>query len=455
MHIHVVGICGTFMGGLAALASAMGHRVSGTDAGVYPPMSTQLEALGIELHEGWDPAALDDTPDLVVIGNALSRGNAVIEHVLAGDLPYTSGPQWLSENVLAGRHVIAAAGTHGKTTVAAMLAWILECAGQRAGYLVGGVPLDFEHSARLGDAPFFVVEADEYDTAFFDKRSKLVHYRPRTAVLNNLEFDHADIFENLEAITRQFHHFVRTIPGNGLIVANGADANLERMLELGCWTPLERFGGTQGEWQARLEAEDGSRFSVSFRERAQGTVHWAQFGLHNVDNALASIAAARHAGIPPARSIAALNRFSGVRRRMELRGEANGIRVYDDFAHHPTAIRHTLEGVRRRIAPQERVIAVLDPRSNTMRMGVHADTLAGSLDAADVVVLHAPDTLDWDANAAMQPLGARATVLPDPSGIVTWLTPRLQAGDHVVVMSNGGFGGIHELLLGAVRNGAG
>ena len=448
MHLHILGLCGTFMGGVAALARAAGHTVTGADAGVYPPMSTQLDALGVRVFDGWDPAQFEPQPDLVLIGNALSRGNPAVEHVLERGLRYTSAPQWLADHFLADRWVLAVAGTHGKTTTTALLAWVLECAGLKPGFLVGGVPRDFDASARAGDAPFFVIEADEYDTAFFDKRSKFVHYRARTLVLNNLEYDHADIFPDLAAIERQFHHVVRTVPGNGLIVANGVDANLERVLAQGCWTPVERFG-IAGGWSAELDADDGSAFRVLLDGREQATVRWRHHGLHMVSNALATFAAARHAGVAPAVTADALARFGGVKRRMELRGRVGGVSVWDDFAHHPTAIATTLDGLRRSVG-DARIVAVVDPRSNTMRAGVHRDTLAASLSAADRVVLHAPPEFRWDAAGALAPLGARASTAPDPDAIVALLVPELRAGDHVLVMSNGGFGGLHAKLLAAL-----
>ncbi|MFV1973984.1 MAG: UDP-N-acetylmuramate:L-alanyl-gamma-D-glutamyl-meso-diaminopimelate ligase, partial [Thiohalobacterales bacterium] len=370
MHIHILGICGTFMGGIAQLARERGIEVSGSDANVYPPMSTQLLDSGIVLQEGYQSGHLEPVPDCVVVGNALSRGNPAVEHVLDTGLVYTSGPQWLAEHILADRWVIAVAGTHGKTSTASLLAWILEHAGLAPGFLIGGVPVNFGVSARLGSGPFFVVEADEYDTAFFDKRSKFVHYRPRTLVLNNLEYEHADIFPDLAAIQRQFHHLVRTVPGNGLIIENADDANLADMLATGCWTPRETFtvnGGSAG-WQASLVSADGSCFDVLFNDELQGRVEWEQLGLHNVQNALAAIAAARHAGVPAAQAIAALAEFRGIKRRLEVRGTVNGVTVYDDFAHHPTAIATTLAGLRNRVGAA-RILLVLEPRSNTMRMG--------------------------------------------------------------------------------------
>ena len=442
------------MGGVAAIARAAGHKVTGSDRNVYPPMSTQLAALGIGLTEGYGAEQLESRPDVVVVGNVCSRGMPVIEAVLERNIPYLSGPEWLEREVLADRWVLAVAGTHGKTTTAAMLAWILEDAGLSPGFLIGGVPGNFDLSARLGELPFFVIEADEYDTAFFDKRAKFVHYRPRTLVLNNLEFDHADIYPDLAAIERQFHHLVRTVPGGGRILVNGGDANLARVLAMGCWSGVERFArdglGADAAWSARMAAGgDGSEFTVCFAGGPCGVVRWPLIGLHNVDNALAAIGAARHAGVPPERAGAALASFAGVRRRMELRGVAAGVRVYDDFAHHPTAIATTLEGLRRRVG-RERIVAVLEPRSNTMRAGVHRDTLAASLGGADSVWLYAPADLDWDAAGALQPLGARAHVAADFDSLLAGLALDLHAGDHALLMSNGGFGGLHERLLEAL-----
>ncbi|KXX66144.1 UDP-N-acetylmuramate:L-alanyl-gamma-D-glutamyl-meso-diaminopimelate ligase [Marichromatium gracile] len=448
MHLHILGICGTFMGGVAQLARALGHRVTGSDANVYPPMSTQLEAAGIELMEGYDAAHLDPAPDVVVVGNAMRRGIPAVEAMLDRGLPYCSGPEWLREHLLRERWVLAVAGTHGKTTTASMLAWVLEEAGLAPGFLIGGVPRDFDVSARLGGSPFFVVEADEYDTAFFDKRSKFVHYGPRTLILNNLEFDHADIFDDLGQIQRQFHHLVRTVPGTGLILHPDGDTALETVLEMGCWTPTARFGG-DGEWRAELLAADGSRFGVRHRDAVLGEVDWALTGRHNVDNALAVIAAARHAGVVPAQALAALSRFGGVKRRMELRGEAGGVRVFDDFAHHPTAIATTLDGLRQQVGAA-RILAVLEPRSNTMRLGVHNAALVDSLAAADRVYVHAPVDLGWDAGAVFAGLGERGAVLDSVEAIVARVCAEARPGDQVLVMSNGGFGGIHQRLLDAL-----
>ncbi|MBV6415593.1 MAG: UDP-N-acetylmuramate--L-alanyl-gamma-D-glutamyl-meso-2,6-diaminoheptandioate ligase [Steroidobacteraceae bacterium] len=458
MHIHIIGICGTFMAGIAAIAKSAGHRVTGSDRNVYPPMSTQLAALGIDVVQGYDAAQLEPRPDVVVIGNVMSRGVPVIEAVLDRGLRYESGPEWLERAVLADRWVLAVAGTHGKTTTSSMLAWILEYAGLAPGFLIGGMPGNFEVSARLGSTPFFVIEADEYDTAFFDKRAKFVHYRPRTLVLNNLEFDHADIYPDLGSIQRQFHHLVRMVPGTGRIVANGADPNIEAMLAMGCWTPCERFGSGPGaHWSARpTGGDDYSRFEVLEHGTALATVEWSQFGAHNVANALAAIAAARHAGVPVPVAADALRGFRGIKRRMELLGEVGGVRVYDDFAHHPTAIATTIDGLRRR-SGAARIVAVLEPRSNTMKMGVHRDTLAASLAGADEIWLHAPGDLGWDAAGALAPLGARVHFTATVDSLAHELVPRLQRGDQVLIMSNGGFGGLHDKVLAglAARTGGG
>jgi len=449
MHLHILGICGTFMGGIAQIARAMGHKVTGSDANVYPPMSTQLEQAGIGLMEGYEPAHLEPAPDMVVVGNAMSRGNPAVEYVLERGLRYTSGPQWLAENVLHGRWVLAVAGTHGKTTTAAMLAWILDDAGLDPGFLIGGVPRNFGRSARAGATPFFVVEADEYDTAFFDKRSKFVHYRPRTLILNNLEFDHADIFDDLGQIQRQFHHLVRTVPGNGLIVAPSHDPALAQVLEMGCWTPVEYFG-EEARWRAEPVVADGSAYRVLIDGQTQGEVHWPLTGTHNVRNGLAAIAAARHAGVPPAMAIDALARFQNVKRRMELRGEVNGIRVYDDFAHHPTAIATTLDGLRKQVG-EARILAVLEPRSNTMRLGVHKDQLADSLTQADRVYVYASGNLGWNAQEAFAPLPSART-FDNTQAIVDAVATDARPGDHVLVMSNGGFEGIHSRIVESIRN---
>ncbi len=442
MHIHILGACGTFMGGIAVLARQAGHKVTGCDANVYPPMSEQLAAQGIELIEGYGAEQISLAPDLWVIGNALSRGAPLVEEILDRGEPYVSGPQWLAEHVLANKWVLAVAGTHGKTTTSAMLAWILEAAGQRPGFLIGGVPQNFGISARLTDSPYFVIEADEYDTAFFDKRSKFVHYRSKTAVLNNLEFDHADIFSDLAAIERQFHHFVRIIPRSGLIVANAADQALRRVLGLGCWTPIEYFGGREG-WQ--MQSADSGRFRVALAGKEAGFVDWALLGEHNRSNALAAIAAARHAGVGPDVACRALARFENVRRRLELRGKAAGVAVYDDFAHHPTAIAATLEALRSKVGAT-RILAVLEPRSNTMKLGVMKDALAGSLAGADLVYCYGAN-LGWNPKEALTPLGDKAVCDDDLDSLVARIAADARPGDHVLVMSNGGFGGIHKKLL--------
>ena len=456
MHLHILGICGTFMGGLAAIAHAAGHTVTGCDANVYPPMSDQLRALGIELTEGWDASQIDCQPDMFVVGNVVTRGNPLLEAILDRNLPYTSGPQWLADNVLHDKWVLAVAGTHGKTTTSAMLAWILDDANMNPGFLIGGIPQNFTLSARLTDTPFFVIEADEYDTAFFDKRSKFVHYRPRTVVLNNLEYDHADIFPDLAAIETQFHHLMRTVPGNGLVVSNGREASLERVFERGLWTPVERFGGANpngraegaGGWTAG-EADAGGSFDVFFNSTLQGRVKWDLIGEHNRMNAIAAIAAARHSGVPAATAIDALARFENVKRRMETRGAVHGITVYDDFAHHPTAITTTLEGLRARVG-SARILAVLEPRSNTMKLGIMKAALPDSLTAADQVYCYGAN-LGWDAAEALAPLGDKARVFDDLDQLVSQLVADARTGDHVLMMSNGGFGGIHAKLLNALR----
>jgi len=452
MHIHILGICGTFMGGIALIARQLGHKVTGSDAHVYPPMSTQLESAGIELMEGYESSHLQPAPDAVVVGNAMSRGNPVVEYMLDQGLPYTSGPQWLAENVLQDRWVLAIAGTHGKTTTAGMVAWILEYAGLNPGFLIGGVPQNFGLSARSGDLPFFVVEADEYDTAFFDKRSKFVHYRPRTLVLNNLEFDHADIFDDLTQIQRQFHHLVRIVPGNGLIISPERDENLQAVLKQGCWTTQVCFDANHAcDWYAGNKVVDGSAFDVICEGVNQGRVSWGLTGEHNVNNALAALAAARHAGVPVGEGIEALASFENVKRRMELRGNVDGVKVYDDFAHHPTAIETTLAGLRGHVG-DSRIIAVLEPRSNTMRLGIHAETLPRSLEQADEVILYSADDLEWDAGRVMAPLGDKCSVVNDTDAIVTVLRERARPGDSILVMSNGGFENIHQRIMDALES---
>ncbi len=464
MHIHILGICGTFMGGIAVLAKAAGHKVTGCDANVYPPMSTQLVAQGVELIEGFDPSQTALNPDIYVIGNVVSRGNPLMEEILNRGLPYISGPQWLAENVLQGKWVLAVAGTHGKTTTSSMLAWILEYAGLAPGFLIGGVPQNFAVSARLPQAPaqdhksispFFVIEADEYDTAFFDKRSKFVHYRPRTAVLNNLEYDHADIFEDLAAIEKQFHHLVRTVPQAGLVVSNGKEASLQRVIAKGCWTPVEKFG-SDTDWQAVNPQSDGS-FDVTFAGKLQGHVAWDLLGEHNRMNALASIAAARHVGVSVEVAIEALAEFKNVKRRMEIRGVVNGVTVYDDFAHHPTAISTTVAGLRSKVGKASdgvnngaRILAVLEPRSNTMKLGVMKNALPASLAEADLVFCYGAN-LGWDAAEAMAPIQHKASVYEDLETMVTAIVSVAKPGDYILAMSNGGFGGVHQKILDALQ----
>ncbi|MDL2284511.1 UDP-N-acetylmuramate:L-alanyl-gamma-D-glutamyl-meso-diaminopimelate ligase [Oxalobacter sp. OttesenSCG-928-P03] len=457
MHIHILGICGTFMGGLAVLAKAAGHKVTGCDANVYPPMSTQLQEQGIELIHGYDAAQTEINPDLFVIGNVVSRGNALMEAVLNRGLPYMSGPEWIGQHILRDKWVLAVAGTHGKTTTSSMLAWILEDAGYAPGFLIGGVPLNFGISARLGGkseaSSFFVIEADEYDTAFFDKRSKFVHYHARTAILNNLEFDHADIFPDIGAIETQFHHFVRTVPGNGQLIVNEREPALRRVLDRGCWSEKVWFGGATPHGWTFVE-RDVRAFDVLLDGEVQGLVEWELTGEHNRLNALAAIAAARHVGIPPAQAIAALSLFQNVRRRMELRGEVGGIRLYDDFAHHPTAIATTVAGLRKKVGPatnEARIIAVLEPRSNTMKLGAMKQALPDSLKEADLVFGYgAPsgkDALDWDLGEALSPLAEKAAAFNDLDNMVRTIVETARPGDHILVMSNGGFGGVHQKIL--------
>ena len=457
MHIHILGICGTFMGGLAALAREAGHRVTGCDAGVYPPMSDQLRALGIDLIEGYGVEQMALKPDLFVVGNVVSRGNPLMEAILDAGLPYTSGPQWLSENVLQGRHVLAVAGTHGKTTTTSMLTWILEFAGQQPGFLVGGVPQNFGVSARLGDTDAgrrpttghpFVIEADEYDTAFFDKRSKFVHYRPRTAVLNNLEFDHADIFADLAAIETQFHHLIRTVAASGRLVVNAREDALTRVLERGCWSDVVRFGERRDAPGFRARGEPHS-FDVLKSGVLVGRVEWALLGEHNQMNALAAIVAAEHVGVLPQIACEALCQFANVKRRLELKGVVRGVTVYDDFAHHPTAIRTTVDGLRRKIGPDSRILAVFEPRSNTMKLGVMKAQLPWSLEEADLAFCHSGG-LDWDASEALLEMGERAVVSDNIDTLVSKVLKAVQPGDQILCMSNGGFGGIHDKLLKAL-----
>ncbi|MCW8931240.1 MAG: UDP-N-acetylmuramate:L-alanyl-gamma-D-glutamyl-meso-diaminopimelate ligase [Gammaproteobacteria bacterium] len=466
MHVHILGICGTFMGGIALLARANGHKVTGQDANVYPPMSTQLEEQGIELIQGFDSNAIKQlSPDVVVIGNALSRGNSAVEYVLEQNIPYTSGAQWLAENVLYDRWVLAVAGTHGKTTTSGMLSWILEYAGLNPGFLIGGVPENFGVSARNGDMPFFVVEADEYDTAFFDKRSKFVHYHPRTVILNNLEFDHADIFEDLGAIKKQFHHLIRTVPGNGLLIFPEEDRSLQDVINMGCWSEKEYFSESDNSigWSIKLltdsEVEsdvsisaDGSHFEVFWKNESQGIVHWDLLGMHNVNNAVVAIAAARHAGVPVKYAIEALADYKNVKRRMEIKGKVNDVTVYDDFAHHPTAIATTIDGLRRKIGDKQRIIAILEPRSNTMKMQIHNTTLPASLEQADEVFVFLPDDYATKFTDMLELLGQRGHGYNDIEKMTKAILAETRTTDHLLVMSNGGFGGIHQMLLDGLQH---
>jgi UDP-N-acetylmuramate: L-alanyl-gamma-D-glutamyl-meso-diaminopimelate ligase len=450
LHIHILGICGTFMGGLAVIARQLGYQVSGSDQNVYPPMSTQLEQQGIQLMNGYCAENLDSNPDVVIIGNALSRGNPEVEEVLNRGLNYVSGPQWLAEHVMHDKWVLGVAGTHGKTTTASMLSWILEHQGFNPGFLIGGIPLNFGISARLGGGPenksgFFVIEADEYDSAFFDKRSKFVHYKPRTAILNNLEFDHADIFPDLDAIKRQFHHLVRTIPGEGLIISPECDANINDVLAMGCWTPVEHTSiNASAQWNVELLKADGSQFSVMFENNQQGIIEWSLTGEHNVYNAVSAIAAANHVGILPKDAIAALSQFENVKRRMEVLAKINGVTLYDDFAHHPTAIATTLDGLRKQVG-KERIIAIVEPRSNTMRLGVHTETLAKSLANADLAIMYQPQNLDWDLSK-LNSYADNIEIYQSLDGIIAKLKVEACAGGHFVLMSNGSFGGIYQRL---------
>ncbi|GAA0301772.1 UDP-N-acetylmuramate:L-alanyl-gamma-D-glutamyl-meso-diaminopimelate ligase [Psychrosphaera haliotis] len=457
MHIHILGICGTFMGGIAAIAKQLGHKVTGSDLNVYPPMSTQLEQLGIELTKGWDEAQFKSEPDLVIIGNAMSRGNPAVEYVLARNLAYTSGPEWLKREVLQNRWVVAASGTHGKTTTSGMVAWLLESCGMNPGYLIGGVPGNFDVSARLGDSPFFVIEADEYDTAFFDKRSKFVHYLPKTLIINNLEFDHADIFKDIEAIKTQFHHLMRILPNNGLLITNPEDQYIKETLEMGCWSPIESVeasGETKSNaahWQVNVipnehGLKDGSHFEVLLNGESVGTVKWSLTGLHNIHNGLAALAAARHCGMEITHCVEALSAFTNAKRRMEVLLEHNDITLYDDFAHHPTAIKTTLEGLRAKVG-SNRIIAILEPRSNTMKMGVHNSTLASSWQDADEVLVFNTDK-DWSLDLAENQ--THLNIFNSIDAIIQHVVELLEPNDHIVVMSNGGFGGIHQKLKNVI-----
>ena len=461
-HLHILGICGTFMGGIAALAKELGFRVTGCDAQVYPPMSTQLEQLGIELMQGYKTEHFDEEPDLVIVGNAMSRGNVMVEYMLDRNIPYTSGPQWLLENVLKDRWVLAVSGTHGKTTTSSMLTWILEYAQLSPGFLIGGVPQNFDCSARLGNAPFFVIEADEYDTAFFDKRSKFVHYRPRTLVINNLEFDHGDIFHDLSDIQRQFHHLIRMVPSNGLVLSPKDESAINETLAMGCWTPTEKSASQCG-WQAQKIVDDGSEFTVTFNGAEQGRLKWSLIGDFNIDNALMAIAAARHAGVPSYIGIEALAKFVNAKRRFELKGEVNGTRVYDDFAHHPTAIAKTLAGVRAQVnsmnaqkslekSAQGRILAVLEPRSNTMKSGVHKEALPLSLAEADQVFIFQDKHIKWSIEELINKCKPLCFVENNVDALVLKIVEQCQEGDTIVVMSNGGFGNIHDKILAALAD---
>lgn len=451
MHIHILGICGTFMGGVAALARAAGHRVTGCDGNVYPPMSTQLQNLGVEIHEGFDAAQLDAEPDCVVVGNVMSRGVEVVEAMLDRRLPYTSGPRWLAEHVLQDRHVFAVAGTHGKTTTASMLAWILQDTGNAPGFLIGGIPANFGVSARFGDSKYFVVEADEYDTAFFDKRAKFVHYSPQTLILNNLEFDHADIYADLEAINWQFHQLLRTVPGSGRVISNAADPNLPTVLAAGCWTPVETFS-SEGDagWRAEFADATERRIRISNPEGETVETRWRLGGRYNLENAVAAIAAARSAGVSLQQAVDAMSRFEGVKRRMERTATVGDIAIFDDFAHHPTAIRRSIAAVKRR-HPGHRVVVAIEPRSNTMKLGVHNNELAESLDEADLVWMYRPEDMPTDFESALSSLGDRLAMFGDYDNLVTDMAARLKPGDQVVFMSNGGFGASRQTLTAVLQ----
>lgn len=449
MRLHILGICGTFMSGVALLAKQSGHEVSGSDLNVYPPMSTQLEEQGITLKEGYDPAHIDPEVDCVIVGNVIKRGNPAMEYVLSNQIPYLSGPEWLAKHILKDRWVLAVSGTHGKTTTTSLLTWLLDQAGLAPGFLIGGVPENFGLSARLGDSPYFVIEADEYDSAFFDKRSKFIHYHPKTLIINNLEFDHADIFPDLKAIQQQFHYLVRTVPGNGQIIYPENDENIAEVLKMGCWTPLIEIGSAESPWQTSLIKEDGSEFAVLHEGKKVGEVKWGLLGQHNVYNALAAIAAAFQVNVTVESAIKALAAFKNVKRRMEVKGEIKDIVVYDDFAHHPTAIATTLAGLRAKVGKQARIIAVVEFGSYTMRSGVHKDRICDSFAAADMVVCKSTQS-DWGLNAVLSQFKQPTALYDDVDAIVKNLVPQLHAGDHVIVMSNSGFGGIHQKLLDAI-----
>jgi UDP-N-acetylmuramate: L-alanyl-gamma-D-glutamyl-meso-diaminopimelate ligase len=456
MHLHILGICGTFMGSLAQLAKALGHKVTGSDANVYPPMSTQLEQAGIGLMQGFDPSHLQPAPDLVIVGNAMSRGNPAVEYVLEQGIPYTSGPQWLRDHVLQDKWVLAVAGTHGKTTTSSMLSWILEYAGMEPGYLIGGVTKNFPTSARLGSTPFFVVEADEYDSAFFDKRSKFVHYNARTLILNNLEFDHADIFPDLAAIQKQFHHLVRTVPRNGLLISPVNDIALAEVIAQGCWTPQQKFSVISeaqqpaAEWQAKLLAADGSAFAVIHNGEQVAEIRWTQTGIHNVNNGLAAMIAARHVGVTPEHSAKALEQFAGVKRRMEIVADVHSVKVYDDFAHHPTAIKTTLAGLRAKVG-SDKIIAVIEPRSNTMRMGLHKSALNQSVTDADDVLWYQPPNVDWAMDEVVNKSPVPAKLLNNLDELIHFVISLCEKNTHIVIMSNGGFGGVHQKMVNQLQ----
>ena len=451
MHIHILGICGTFMGGVAALARAAGVKVSGCDSAVYPPMSTQLKDLGIEVHEGFDAEQLDTAPDWVVVGNVMSRGSEVVEAMLDRGIPYTSGPRWLADNVLRDRHVLAVAGTHGKTTTASMLAWILHDAGMAPGFLIGGIPTNFGMSASFGDSKYFVVEADEYDTAFFDKRAKFVHYGPRTLVLNNLEFDHADIYKDMDAIRWQFHQLLRTVPGSGRIIMNASDENLGDLIDMGCWTPVESFGTNgKAEWTAQFMDAAERRISMRSPNGLNGETRWRLGGRHNLENALAAAAAAASAGVSLEQSLDAMSRFEGVKRRMERTATVGNIAIYDDFAHHPTAIRRTIAAMKRRY-PAQRIVVAIEPRSNTMRLGVHNETLAASLDEADIVWMYRPPDMGSEFENSLAPLGDRLRLFDDYDKLVSDMSGKVLSGDQVIFMSNGGFGSSRQTLTAVLQ----
>lgn len=452
MHIHILGICGTFMGGIAMIAKQMGFKVTGSDANVYPPMSTQLEEQGIELISGFDPSQLDPKPDLVVIGNAMKRGNPCVEYILNNNLPFTSGPGWLEQYCLIKKKVLGVAGTHGKTTTASMLAWILEAAGKNPSFLIGGIPENFGISARLTDSEYFVIESDEYDCAFFDKRSKFVHYRPFVQILNNLEYDHADIFANVQDIEKQFHHLVRIIPSQGYVIASDQDQHIQNALDQGCWSNLEYVDGPRSHYAYKLQKEDGSKFDVLYDNQVIGTVDWNMIGLHNVHNALMVLAAAEKIGINPKDSIKYLASFKSPKRRMEVKGVVNDITVYDDFAHHPTAIKTTTAGLRAKLGADHRIIAVLEPRSNTMKLGVHQKLIGKSLEDADLAFIYAPDSLSWNAEAIKENAPIPIKISHDFDQMLQEIKAEAKAGDSILVMSNGGFNGIHQKLLDLLKS---